>query len=156
MYCRGSSISFEPTGFSSLSPALASVVLRRLLRGLESGRFVVDTPWGRYAGDSGRPGPQAHLTLHSSRSLLRFLSGGGTASRGPISSANGRPPISPRCSNLPVETPKSHRGRCPRRCGPRAGSATRFAATLGGEVDETLPHITISAMTSSRNGLTKA
>jgi cyclopropane-fatty-acyl-phospholipid synthase len=77
MYCRGSSISFEPTGFSSPSPALASVVLRRLLRGLESGRFVVDTPWGRYAGDSGRPGPQAHLTLHSSRSLLRFLTGGG-------------------------------------------------------------------------------
>ncbi len=76
MYSRDYSISSEKKRSVAPLPALAGAVLRRLLRGLACGQLVVDTPIGRIAHDSGRPGPQAKLTLHSWRSLWRLMSGG--------------------------------------------------------------------------------
>jgi cyclopropane-fatty-acyl-phospholipid synthase len=71
------SISAASTGITAPLPALTSAVVRHLLRGLTSGQLAVDTPWGHYTGDSGHTGPKARLILHSWRSLLRLLTGGG-------------------------------------------------------------------------------
>lgn len=71
------SISASSTDVSAPSPGLAGVIVRHLLGGLTSGQVDVATPWGRFTCDSGRPGPQAQLTLHSWRSLLRLATAGG-------------------------------------------------------------------------------
>lgn len=69
-------MSAPSTEMAAPMSASAGAVVWHLLRGLACGQLVVDTPAGRYAGDSGRPGPQAQLTLHAWRSLVRFLTGG--------------------------------------------------------------------------------
>ena len=49
-----------------ISRSLTEVTLRRMLRGLECGQLVVDTPGGeRIVFDGDRPGPKARLTVHS-------------------------------------------------------------------------------------------
>ena len=60
-----------------LSRSLTEALLRRMLRGLECGQLVVDTPAGeRLVFDGDRPGPQARLTIHSWRCLWRLATGG--------------------------------------------------------------------------------
>ena len=59
-----------------ISRSLTEVTLRRMLRGLECGQLVVDTPGGeRIVFDGDRPGPKARLTVHSWRFLLRLATG---------------------------------------------------------------------------------
>ena len=59
-----------------ISRSLTEVTLRRMLRGLECGQLVVDTPGGeRILFDGDRPGPKARLTVHSWRFLLRLATG---------------------------------------------------------------------------------
>jgi cyclopropane-fatty-acyl-phospholipid synthase len=56
--------------------ALANALRRQIVRRLEAGRLLIDTPGGRsYALDSGRPGPQARLTVHRWSLLRRLLTG---------------------------------------------------------------------------------
>lgn len=79
MSSLGYSISASSTDISAPSPGLAGAIVRHLLRGLTSGQLVVATPRGRFTCDSGRPGPQAQLMLHSWRGLLRLATGGGVS-----------------------------------------------------------------------------
>jgi cyclopropane-fatty-acyl-phospholipid synthase len=56
--------------------ALANVLRRQIVRRLEAGRLLIDTPGGRSCAlDSGRPGPQARLIIHRWSLLLRLLTG---------------------------------------------------------------------------------
>ncbi|MDQ2083062.1 cyclopropane-fatty-acyl-phospholipid synthase family protein [Xanthobacteraceae bacterium Astr-EGSB] len=56
---------------------LGEAVLAALLRRIEYGRLAIDLPDGRaVVHDSGRPGPQARLVLHSWRALWGLISGG--------------------------------------------------------------------------------
>lgn len=57
----------------SLSRSLTEASLRRMLRGLECGQLVVDTPArDRLVLDGDRPGPLARLTIHSWRCIWRL------------------------------------------------------------------------------------
>jgi cyclopropane-fatty-acyl-phospholipid synthase len=76
MYSQDCSIYAQPNGGAFPLRALACAALRRILRDLAYGQLVVDTPCGRLVHDSGRPGPQARLGLHSWRALWRLLAGG--------------------------------------------------------------------------------
>jgi cyclopropane-fatty-acyl-phospholipid synthase len=58
------------------SRSLTEALLRRMLRELECGRLVVDTPAGeRLVFDGDRPGPQARLTIRSWRFVWRLATG---------------------------------------------------------------------------------
>lgn len=70
------SVAGTPAGEIAALPSLAGMMLRRIMRDLACGQLIVDTPRGRVAYDSGRPGPHARLTLHSFRTLWRLLIGG--------------------------------------------------------------------------------
>jgi cyclopropane-fatty-acyl-phospholipid synthase len=60
-----------------LSRSLTEALLRRMLRRLDCGQLVVDTPAGeRLVFDGDRPGLQARLTIHSWRCLWRLATGG--------------------------------------------------------------------------------
>jgi len=58
------------------SHSLTNFCLRRLLRGLQCGRLIIDTPTGRQlAFEGARQGPQARLTIHSWRCVQRLATG---------------------------------------------------------------------------------
>lgn len=67
------SIAAQQTGPAAALPALVGAFLRRIIRELQCGQLVLDTPCGRIAHDSGLPGPQARMTLHSWRALWRLF-----------------------------------------------------------------------------------
>jgi cyclopropane-fatty-acyl-phospholipid synthase len=70
--CR---ISCRKTGVH-FSGKCSNALLRQIARRLEAGHLLVDTPdGGSCALDSGRPGPQARLTVHRWRWLWRLLTG---------------------------------------------------------------------------------
>ena len=56
------------------SRAVAEAFLRRMLRGLQCGQLIVDTPAGeRLVFEGVRPGSQAKLTIHSWRCIWRLV-----------------------------------------------------------------------------------
>jgi len=60
----------------AFSGTCSSALLRWIARRLEAGHLLIDTPdGGSCALDSGRPGPQARLTVHRWRLLWRLLTG---------------------------------------------------------------------------------
>ncbi len=71
-------MSFQPQQSTArpLAAGASRALLRRVARGLQSGRLVIDTPAGeRFVLDGALPGPQARLTVHRWRCLWRLLLG---------------------------------------------------------------------------------